>query len=131
MGRTLWALPVASTALLEEAVFEMLAGRVCALSSEYEGEDDNVVRLRLLFEGVEAFTCTYHAACTPEMIETAYDKVVDLGETNWSGAIRERLAGQGQEAAWLKHLMIYFDDGPCYEFICLSFRVEENPAPSG
>lgn len=131
MTQTLWTLPVASTALLSESSFEKLPGRVCALSSEYEDENDNVVGLRLLFEGVEVFKCTYHAACTREMIETAYDKVVDLGETAWSAAVQEQLAGHGPEAAGLKHLMIYFDDGPCYEFLCRSFRVEETPAEGG
>src|SRR5437660_6196185 len=126
MAQTLWTLPVASTALLSGSTFQKLPRRACALLCEYEDDSDNIVSLKLLFDDVEAFKCTYHGACTAEMIRTAYDKVVDAGSTDWLAGIREQLVNYGgQNAAELKHLMIYFDDGPCYEFICRSFRAEE------
>lgn len=123
---TLWELPVPSTALLQDARFEIRLGRTCALQFEYEDEDDNTVSVKLLFEGVEAFKCTYLFACTVEMIETAYDRVADLGSSEWLDAIRKQLGSHGQEAKDLKHLMIYFDDGPCYEFICRDLRIDQS-----
>lgn len=66
----------------------------------------------------------------------AYDKIVDLGETSWLAEVRNQLRQCGEEALTsfsytlpdqLSHLMINFDDGPCYEFICESFQVEEIP----
>jgi len=129
MKQTIWTLPVPSTALLHGCSFQKLPRRACALSCEYEADDDQIVSLKLLFEGVEAFKCTYMHACTVEMISTAYDKVVDLGSSEWLNEVREQLAShpdmdRGVEE--LRHLMIYFDDGPCYEFICRTFRVEES-----
>lgn len=126
MTQIRWTLPVPSTALLHGCTFEKLPWRTCALTCEYEDEGDRVISLRLLFEGVEAFKCTYGEACTLEMIRTAYDKVVDLGSSEWLSAVREQVGSYGdRKVEELKHLMIYVDDGPCYEFICRTFRVEE------
>jgi hypothetical protein len=126
MAQTVWKLPVPSTALLSGAAFHQLLGRTCALAGEYEDDDDNVVSLKMLFEGVEAFKCTHDTAVTVEMIETAYDQVADLGSTEWLTQIESQLVDSREDATGLRHLMIYFDDGPCYEFICRSFRAEEN-----
>jgi hypothetical protein len=60
------------------------------------------------------------------MIEIAYDQVADLGSTEWLTQIESQLVRSHEDAIGLRHLMIYFDDGPCYEFICRSFRAEEN-----
>jgi len=130
VAQVLWKLPVPSTALSNHIEFQQRLGRVCALVCEYEGDTYQVVTLNLVFDGVEAFKCTYHASCTAEMIRTAYDQVVDGGSSDWLSAIRDQLLTvdglyKDQKVEELKHLMIYFDDGPCYEFICRTFRVEE------
>lgn len=126
MAQTLWTLPVASTALLNGSTFQKLPRRACALLCEYEDDSDRTLSLKLLFDGVEAFRCTYHGACSPEMIRNAYDKVVDIGATEWLNTVQGQLVTYGsQNVDKLKHLMIYFDDGPCYEFICRTFGVEE------
>jgi hypothetical protein len=129
MTQTLWTLPVPSTALLHGCVFEKLPRRACALLCEYEDDSDNIVSLKLLFDGVEAFKCTYQGACTPEMIRSAYDKVVEVGASEWLSAVKDQLIDFGaQNVEQLRHLAIYLDDGPCYEFICRTFHVEErNP----
>lgn len=129
MSLILWTLPVPSTSLLRGVSFQELLGRTCGLTCEYEDEKGNIKSIRLLFEHVLAFKCTYLNACTPEMVEMAYDKVVSLGSTEWLATVRGQANSYAvcykQEVAELKHLMIYFDDGPCYEFICQSFNVEE------
>jgi hypothetical protein len=126
MTQIVWILPVPSTALLHGCVFEKRTGRTCALLCDYEDDSDNIVLLQLLFDGVEAFKCTYQGACTPETIKTAYDKVVDVGASEWLSAVIRQLVNNGaQNTEQLRHLMIYLDDGPCYEFICRTFRVEE------
>lgn len=125
MAQSLWTLPVPSTALLSEVKFQVLPSRACALLCEYEDENDNVVSVKIHFGGVEAFKCTYHTACSVQMIDLAYDRVVDLGVSDWSTEIRTKLVSSGKDVSELRHLIIYFDDGPCYEFICCSFKVEE------
>lgn len=126
MAQTLWTLPVASTALLNGTTFQKLSRRACALLCDYEDDSDKVVSLKLLFDGVEAFKCTYQGACTPEMIRDCYDKVVDAGASEWLRSVQGQLISYGSQSVnELRHLMIYFDDGPCYEFICRTFHVEE------
>jgi hypothetical protein len=66
------------------------------------------------FEGTEPFTGTYLTSVTTEMIRSAYGKLVDLGQTE----LRTQIASKKKE---LRHLMICFDDGPCYEVVCTSF----------
>src|SRR5262249_52091878 len=95
------------------------------LLCEYEDSEDNVVSLNLLFEGVEAFKCTYYNACAVEIVKLAYDKIVDVGSTEWLNAIKSQLLKSHEDVTGLRHLVIYFDDGPCYEFICRSFQAEE------
>lgn len=124
MVLTLWKPPVPSTAFHREARFKVLLGRTCALTFECEDSDDKMVSISLLFEGVEAFKCTYYYACTVEMIETAYDKVVDVSSSSWLTDIKTQLIRSERSTSDLRHLMIYFDDGPCYEFICRAFRAE-------
>jgi len=130
MKSQIWELPVPSTALLDGGVvLEKLLGRKCSLSFNHGGDDNNIISTRLLFDGVEAFKCTYHKACTLEMIESSYDKVVNLGATPWLNRVIEQLSISEQPTQELSHLMIYFDDGPCYEFICRSMQVIQDDLP--
>ena len=122
MSEVVWTLPFPSSGL-SNVDFQKLAGRSCALAC-----DDSENRpVRLVFNGVEAFKCTYHHACTLEMIET-YDSLTDLGQTQWLDSVQRQLSRSGESVQLLRHLMIYFDDGPCYEFICRGFRVEGGAA---
>ncbi len=118
---TLWKLPIPAAAILGSVKFEMLLGHEVGLSFEYE-EEDGAVSMRLVLEGVEAYTCTYLYA-SPEDILSAYDKLVDCGESAWLTVIRKRLAKYG-DSTRLRHMMIYIDDQPTYEFICRGFRAD-------
>ena len=124
MTETLWRLPFPSSNTVG-ASFQERAGRVCALTFNEETEEAAINNsLHIVFRGVEAYKCTYHRACTLAMINLAYDSLVDLGETEWLTHIREQLAAYADDLSGLRHLMIYFDDGPCFEFICRSFQTE-------
>jgi hypothetical protein len=111
--------------LLEGAAFHKLSGRTCTLQAEYEGDGDKIVALTIIFQGVEAFKCTYHNTIGAELIRLAYDRVVDLGTTQWLKDIQSELLNRPEDVTSLRHLAIYFDDGPCYEFICRSATAEE------
>ena len=124
--RTLWILPVSSTAFEEGgSVLEDRPGREIAVRFSFE-RDDDLVRTRVVFEGVEAFRVTYLSALDQAM-RVAYDKLIDRGATDWLRSIETEMTRLGHECDDIKHLMILFDDGPCYEVICKSFRVEESP----
>jgi hypothetical protein len=122
MADIVWQLPFPSSSLAS-VDFQKLAGRSCVLSCRH----DDYGLVRVIFDGVEAFKCTYHLPCTVDMIET-YDKLTDLGVTLWLSSIQQQLSENGSDGRTLHHLMIYFDDGPCYEFICRSYRVENEGA---
>ncbi len=119
----LFTLPVTSTALLSDAKFTMHSQRKCSLEYSYESEKDfSVVFEQIIFDGVESFKCTYYKSCSIEMIE-AYDKVLKVENSTWLEEIIRNLSNAQADARNLKHLRIYFDDGPCYEFVCQSFEV--------
>ena len=80
--------------------------------------------MNLFFDGVETYKATFDKACSPEMVRAAYDRVVDLGATSWLREVSSELARHNANISSLQHLMIYFDDGPCYEFVCRSFSAK-------
>jgi hypothetical protein len=88
----------------------------------FENDHDTDARLNLEFEEVEAYKCTYYSATETSMLE-AYDRLVDLGSSEWLQVIAANVHARGGAAAGLSHLMIMFDDGPCYEIVCRSYRV--------
>jgi len=122
MIETLWTLPVPSTALLSGIAFHVLPQRICTLTCEYEDDTNVLASLTLYFSGVEAFRVTYFGACTPEMIQMAYDKVVDIGSSTWLEDITNQLSKSSRDSHDLRHMRMYPDDGPCYEFVCRFFR---------
>jgi len=87
---------------------------------EFEA-DSGTVRNTVVFEGVEAFRCTYLTFCSAEMFNTAYGKLVRVETTQWLAELQSASARKSSRE--LQHLMICFDDGPCYEFICTGFQV--------
>ena len=125
MNRILWEMPVPSSALTRGLSFAALLKRECELSFYVESEDGDK-KTGILFDGVEAYKCTHMTARGVEMINTAYEKLVLIDGSPWleevkaiSSAYYTKRQGTPKE---LVHLMICFDDGPCYEFICIGFR---------
>ena len=126
MNQDLWELPVPSTALTRGPNFRELAKRNCELEYYVETEDGGDRREAVIFEGVEAYKCTYLTALTVEMIKTAYDKIVRISPSQWLAEVKRSNAlfyqNLPQAPKEPQHLMICFDDGPCYEFICIDFK---------
>jgi hypothetical protein len=126
MSETLWRLPVPATALTRGPVFTELFKRQCELSFHIESEEGGERRVALAFEGVEAYKCTYLSSMSAEMINCAYGRLVRLDGTTWLAEVSKfydsYCASAKQTPKDLQHLMICFDDGPCYEFICGAFN---------
>ena len=118
MTATLWEVPVPPTQV-ESTRIEQLPKRITRLTISLVvlRDDVDVVEYHdLSFDGTELFRCTYLTSLTAEMIRSAYGKLVDLGRTElWS-----QIADRSQKEN-IRHLMICFDDGPCYEVVCTSF----------
>ena len=126
MAEIVWKISVPSTAFLKGVIFSTLSGRKCVLEYSYESEENfSVIFEKLIFVGVESFKCTYYRACSIEMIE-AFDRIIDVENSNWLTETKYNLSAFEVDQLDLKHLRIYFDDGPCYEFICRSFEVKSD-----
>lgn len=125
MVKVIWELPFPSSAVEGGVIFRELIRRACALECEFEDDEGALIFFTLTFDGVEAYKCTYKA-CSFNMVSDAYDQVVDLEQTDWLNHIKTQLTVNSDSRSIddLKHLMIYFDDGPCYEFICRTFKVD-------
>jgi hypothetical protein len=117
-------MPVPSSALTRGPNFAALLKRQCELSF-YVESDEGDRKTGILFDGVEAYKCTHMTALSIEMINTAYDRLVRFDNSPWLSEVKinsdsyyvKRLGAPKE----LQHLMICFDDGPCYEFICVGF----------
>lgn len=118
MVTTLWEIPVLATQV-EATRIEQLPKRLTrlAMSLLVPKDDADVLEYHdLSFEGTELFKCTYLTSLTAEMTRTAYGKLMDLGRTElWT-----QIADRSQKKD-IRHLMICFDDGPCYEVVCTRY----------
>jgi hypothetical protein len=123
MNQPLWELP---GPLTRGPIFGTLTGRSCEIAYYIE-TDDGDRKEALIFEGVEAFKSTYMTARSVDMIKAAYDKLVRVYPSSWLTEIQKNsdpyYRGREGVPRKLQHLMICFDDGPCYEFICVDFKV--------
>jgi len=129
MNRALWKLPVSATAIVRGPFFRVHPHRRCEISFSIEGEAGGEEAIGLLFDGVETFKCTYLASlgCIEHrLFREAYATLISLEESAWLAAIKKaRSEYYSKTSASQKepqHLMICFDDGPCYEIICESFQ---------
>ncbi|MGF6243464.1 hypothetical protein P3T42_005228 [Paraburkholderia sp. GAS38] len=120
--KELWQLPVPASSLLTSPEFVVLPRRECELRMSIEGEDGEPASLSLRFVGVESFKCTFMTSCTPDMFNLAYGRLISL-DANWLDEIRRSGRKDQSTIEALQHLMITFDDGPCYEIICRSWSV--------
>jgi hypothetical protein len=125
MFTTLWKLPVPATAIDDGPHLEIRPGHDVAIRMGYEGDNDAAEQVILIFEGVEVFQFSYMLACNPTMLES-YGKLIDRGSSEWLQSVRASVSRNGGPSGELKHLMILFDDGPCYEAACTAFRVERD-----
>lgn len=130
MREPLWQIPAPSTALYEGVRLVEMHRREIALHMSYEANEGGAQSSTLVFEGVEALKFTYYHARSEAMLD-AYDSLVDWGQSQWLSEIAENLLRHRSDPGGLKHLMINFDDGPCYEVICRSYRVETSRPGDG
>jgi len=121
---------VPATAIIRGPFFKVLQKHQCEISFSIEAEDGAEKIIALVFEDVEAFKCTYLSALGSidhELFKQSYANLISLEISPWLTEIKmarknnptKTLVQQGEA----QHLMISFDDGPCYEIICESFKL--------
>ncbi len=116
-----------STAFTKDVCIKMLAGKDCCIEFEYENSSNNyeIEVCKILFTDVEAYKCTFLPSLTTKMLDY-YDKLVEIENTDW---LKESINSQkrwnlplSSNPETTRHLIICFDDGPCFEFLCRSFE---------
>jgi hypothetical protein len=118
----IYKLPITSS-WIDSARFYTRLWRTCELVCEYEeGQNSEARRLCLVFGNCWGVKITYFVAVDADLIPLTYDRVVDFGDTDWLRKINTNIAASQMKVEPLKHLGLYFDDGPLYEFICGSFE---------
>lgn len=116
----LWRLPVPASALLKSPEFTVLPRRECELRLSIEDDDGGATDITLRFSGLETYKCTYMTSCTVDMFKLAYGKLISL-DSSWLDEVKRAGRKDAKVIEGLQHLMITFDDGPCYEVICQSW----------
>ena len=121
--QTLWEMPFPSSSLAGgEISCETRRGDKLEIIIQVSEKKS----IRLGFHDVYSVRCTFEMACTGEMID-AYDQVVDVGKSDFLEAVVAQMQKrEGVDAtSGIRHLRVYFDDGPCFEFICRSFTADQ------
>lgn len=121
--KVLWETPVPSTSFIGSIHFGVFPKRTIKLEFSFEDNDGDEKKNILIFNEVISYKCTYLYGIASEMYTISYDKLVDMGETEWAKTIQNIMQRQGKEDK-LFHYQICFDAGPCYEFICGNYQVE-------
>jgi len=129
MNKTLWRLPIPVTSIIKGPSLKVLPKRQCEISFSIEAKDGGEKMEALLFDKVEAFKCTHLSSlCSigQDLRHQSYGTVISIFESPWLRELKQRYTDYCTSARLspndLQHLMITFDDGPCYEFICGAFK---------
>jgi hypothetical protein len=81
MNKILWEMPGPSSARTRGLYLVDIGKRRCELGYYVEADDGGDRKAGIYFNGVEAYKCTYMTACGVKVINTAYDKIVQLGNS--------------------------------------------------
>jgi hypothetical protein len=130
MNKKLWEMPIPPTAVYQGPFFRVLDRRQCEISFVAESEDSSKLETTaLLFYGVETFKCTYLyslGSIDRGLRSEAYGNLISIQPSDWLEIVknnyRDRRKSTGDADPELQHMMIVFDDGPCFELICQGFK---------
>jgi hypothetical protein len=129
MNKILWKLPVPATAIVRGPFFNVLPKRQCEISFSLETESGEDEMTSIVFVGVESFKCTFLASLGSidnQLLRESYGTLISLEESQWMTEVGECCSKYYslslKQPKIVQHMMISFDDGPCYEIICEDFK---------
>ncbi len=131
MNEILWALPVPLSSIIRGPFFAEHLKRECEVSFTIEGSDGKELPVSLRFGSVQGYRCTMLyslGSIAGSLRNDSYGKVISVENSQWLAEARKSYGYYCSirriSEVELQHLMITFDDGPCYEFICGAFRAQ-------
>lgn len=104
-----------------EVELKIRPGRKLALVFEFEDRDGIAQSAELVFTTVVQYRVTYLYALRPEWIHEAYDRLVELPNSTELESVKTATAANNDSAQY-SHFRVCFDDGPCFDIICSSFK---------
>ena len=110
---TVWELPVKSQEFNDGPKIHQAPDERFIIKYDFELDTGDYAWEELIFVGTVAFRFTESRHCTSDQV-AAYDRLQDLGRTDWLTAIR-------QPPGDVRHYRIYFDDIGCYEVLAAAF----------
>src|SRR4051812_11773369 len=123
MIEEIFKLPVPATSLSKSPELRQGPDRISEIVCTYDDDQtSDVVCLSLQFVNRYGLRLTSSYACDVALIDSAYAKVVDLGESAWLKKIKSNLMANATMTIDLRHLAIYFDGDFLLEFVCESFQ---------
>jgi hypothetical protein len=125
MNKVIWKCPVPSTGFLRGPDLVSLGARKLKLFFEYEGSDGEAKQDALLFFDVYSYRVTFLPALSADVIKSAYDKVVEIENSEELRQVAAIAMGNNRPFSALKHFRVGFDDGPCFDFIANDFQVNK------
>jgi hypothetical protein len=121
MIEVVWKAPSPSSGFTHGVDVETRPGREIALRFDFENAAGEAQSGELIFKQVVHYRATYLYALRAEMINEAYDKVVDQGKSEELIEVIAALNANQQIAA-VKHYRVCFNDGPCFDFMAAHFE---------
>jgi hypothetical protein len=132
LHRVLYTLPEASTSFLKApslqriaAVFRKSPAKLTISYRVKSGEETSTENLQFIEPLAHS---VYSLFTVPEFASIAYDKVVELEDSDWLKEVRARIESRPSmiSTSDLRHLAVMFDNGPYYDFICRDFAHVRN-----
>lgn len=117
--RKCYTLPAASTSSLSGVKLECPGG-VLFLHYDYDKEG-YAYNSSLKFEKVRAHLHVADLHCPAWKIESSYDQLVQITDSEWVKKLLESTADDQHNSWQLNHYMIYFDGEGCFEIVAESW----------
>lgn len=121
MSKVVWNSPSPSSSYLRGVDVQVRPRRELALLFEFENESGKLQKGELIFSGVVSYRSTFLYAIRAAAFREAYDRVVDMGVTEYLHDTMDAMQMNGRLFDVI-HYMVCFDDGPCFDVIAESFR---------
>jgi hypothetical protein len=122
MSKIVWESPSPSSGFLRGVSLQTRPRREIVLSFEFEDAEAKMSKMELSFKGVVHYRTTYLPALSAEMINQAYDRLVEFPESIELNEVVSATKANGDGSDY-HHYRVCFDDGPCFDFICQTFSI--------
>ncbi len=126
-ANVLWTFPDPSAPLVGDPHLSPL-GETCLVEFSFQIAERRSEAVSLLFDRVASYRCTLRQALSPPVLRTFQGRLTEITGSAWKDEVLAALMDNGTPpSSPLRHLVICFEEGPCYDFICGGFEARSRP----